>query len=146
MVVMPKAKEKIRLCVDLTHLNKWVRRERFILPAVDQMLAMLTGANFFTKLDATSGFWQVPLIKDSARLTTFITPMIQMLEGCEGAVCHADDILVYAEYLEQHNARLVLKRLRDEGLTLNDKCEFTKGKMMSNLGGIPLTQGRSERS
>ncbi len=71
IVVVPKAKGKIRLCVDLTHLNKWVRRERHILLAVDQMLAMLAGAKVFTKLDVTSGFWQIPLSKESKLLTTF---------------------------------------------------------------------------
>lgn len=129
MVVVPKAQGKIRLCVDLKHLNKWVRRERHILPAVEQTLAMLAGAKVFTKLDATSGFWQIPLSNESSLLTTFITPfwryafnrlpfgilsapehfqrrMLQMLEDCEGVVCHADDILVYGEDMQQHNERL----------------------------------------
>lgn len=59
--------------------------------------------------------------------------MSQMLEGCAGAVCHADDILVYGEDMPQHNERLhqVLKRLK-EGLTLNcEKCEFAKDGIMS---------------
>ncbi|KAI4890398.1 hypothetical protein NFI96_026601, partial [Prochilodus magdalenae] len=60
LVVAPKAQPgEIRFCVDLTHLNKWVRRERHILPAVDHTLAMLSGAKVFTKLNATSGFWQI---------------------------------------------------------------------------------------
>ncbi|KAL7851818.1 hypothetical protein SRHO_G00176030 [Serrasalmus rhombeus] len=156
LVVAPKAQPgKLRLCVDLTHLNKWVRRERHILPAADHTLAMLAGAKVFTKLDATSGFWQIPLSEESSLLTTFITPfgrysfnrlpfgissapehfqrrMSQMLEGCEGAVCHADDIVVYGEDMQQHNARLhkVLQRLREEGLTLNEKCEFAKNSIM----------------
>ena len=58
----------------MTHLNDSVERERLILPAVDKTLARLEGATVFTKLDATSGFWQVPLHKDSQLLTTFITP------------------------------------------------------------------------
>ncbi|KAL7872233.1 hypothetical protein SRHO_G00072160 [Serrasalmus rhombeus] len=75
LVVAPKTQPgKIRLCVDLIHLNKWVRRERHILPAVDHTLAMLAGAKVFTKLDATSGFWQIPLSEESSLLTTFITP------------------------------------------------------------------------
>lgn len=110
----------------------------------------------FTKLDATSGFWQIPLSEESRRLTTFITPfgryafnhlpfgissapedfqrhMWQMLEGCEGVVCHADDIVVYGEDMQQHNERLhrVLRRLEEEGLTLNEKCEFAKDSIMS---------------
>ncbi len=154
IVVVPKAKGKIRLCVDLTHLNKWVRRERHILPAVDQTLAMLAGAKVFTKLDATSGFWQIPLSKESKLLTTFIIPfgryafnrlpfgissapehfqrrISQMLEGCEGVVCHADDI-VYGEDLQKHDERLhcVLKRLQEEGLTLNEKCVFAADNIM----------------
>lgn len=158
LVVVPKPKAKIpvRLCVDLTKLNEWVRRERHILPKVDETLAMLEGAKIFTKLDATSGFWQIPLTEESKLLTTFITPfgryafnrlpfgissapehfqrrMSQMLEDCKGVVCHADDILVYGEDIYQHNERLhqVLKKLEAEGLTLNsEKCEVAKNSMM----------------
>ena len=75
MVVVPKPNGKIRICVDLTRLNENVCRERHILPAVDETLAKLAGARIFSKLDATAGFWQVPLHKDSAPLTTFITPI-----------------------------------------------------------------------
>lgn len=74
MVPIIKPTGKIRICMDLTHLSESVIRERHILPAVDETLAKLEGAKVFTKLDATSGFWQVPLHKDSMRLTTFIIP------------------------------------------------------------------------
>ncbi len=54
----------------------------------------------------------------------------QMLEGCKGVVCHADDILVYGEDIHSHDERLhcVLKRLQEEGLTLNDECVFACSK------------------
>ena len=64
MVVVPKANSKVRICVDLTRLNESVKRERHPLPAVDQTLAQLAGAKVFTKLDANSGFWQIPLSPD----------------------------------------------------------------------------------
>ena len=35
-------------------------RERHPLPAMDQILAQLAGAKLFSKLDANSGFWQIP--------------------------------------------------------------------------------------
>ena len=74
MVVVPKPSGKIRVCVDLTRLNQSVKRERHIMPSVEQSLAQLGGAVMFSKLDANSGFYQVKLDPESALLTTFITP------------------------------------------------------------------------
>ena len=152
MVVVPKPDGNVRICVDLTKLNQSVCRERHILPAVEQTLAQLAGAQVFTKLDANSGFWQIPLSADSALLTTFLTPfgrycfhrlpfgitsapehfqrrMSALLEGIEGVVCMMDDILVYGKNQEEHDERLlkVLQRLEVAGLTLNrQKCEFSQ--------------------
>ena len=161
MVVVPKGNKKVRICVDLTHLNKSVRRERHPLPAVEQSLAQLAGAQVFSTLDANSGFWQIPLDRDSALLTTFITPfgrycfhrlpfgitsapehfqrrMSDILTGLEGVVCMMDDVLVHGQSAEEHNDRLekVLKRLREAGLTLNkEKCRFSQ-KQVKFLGQV----------
>ena len=55
---------------------KWIRvqRERYQLPSVEETLSKLSSARVFTKLDANSGFWQIPLHSDSQLLTTFLTP------------------------------------------------------------------------
>ena len=74
MVVVPKPNGQVHICVDLTRLNDSVCRERPPLPAVDQTLAQLAGAKIFSKLDANSRFWQIPLSPESIPLTTFITP------------------------------------------------------------------------
>ena len=71
--MVPKSDGQMRICVDLTKLNQSVCRERYPLPAVKQILAQLAGDTVFTKLDANSGFWQIPLSPESALLTTFIT-------------------------------------------------------------------------
>lgn len=150
MVVVPKPIKKPCICVDLTRLNDSVCRERHILPAVDETLAQLEGAKVFSKLDVTSGFWQVPLHEESQPLTTFINPfgrycfqrlpfgissapehfqlrISQIITGAKGALCHADDILVYGKDRAEHDERLqeVLKRCEKAGLTLNEKCEFS---------------------
>ena len=70
MVIVPKSKGRVRMCVDLSKLNESVKRERLVLPSVEHTLAQLQGASVFSKLDANSGFWQVPLSKESALLTT----------------------------------------------------------------------------
>ena len=57
MVVVPKKSGSVRICVDLKPLNQSVLREVHPLPKVDETLAQLAGAKFFSKLDANSGFW-----------------------------------------------------------------------------------------
>ena len=60
MVVVPKKSGKVCICIDLKPLNSSVLREIHPLPAVDETLAQLSGAAIFSKLDANSGFWQIP--------------------------------------------------------------------------------------
>ena len=74
MVVVPKPDGRLRICADLTKLNQSVQKKRHPIPSVNHTLAQLGGAKIFLKLDTNSGFWQVHLQKDSALLTTFITP------------------------------------------------------------------------
>ena len=109
----------------------------------------------FSKLDANSGFWQIPLASESAQLTTFITSfgrfcfhrlpfgitsapehfqrrMSELLSGVPGVVCMMEDVLVHGETQHQHDQRLheVLKRMQGAGVTLNaDKCEFSKNSV-----------------
>ena len=62
LVVVPKAnKTDVRLCVDLTQLNKAAKREFHRMSSVDDSLTKLSNARYFTRLDANSGFWQIPL-------------------------------------------------------------------------------------
>ena len=65
MLVVNKKNGGVRICVDLKPLNRCVLREHHPLPKVDEVLAQLTGATTLTKLDANSGFWQVPLSENS---------------------------------------------------------------------------------
>ncbi len=60
--------------MDLKKLNEAVKRERYVLPTADEIIAKLSGATVFSSLDAASGFWQIPLHPESSKLTTFITP------------------------------------------------------------------------
>ena len=75
MVPVMKKNKKPRICVDLTKLNKAVKRERFMLPTLEDVAPNLSGATVFSTIDASSGFWQIPLDASSRRLTTFITPV-----------------------------------------------------------------------
>ena len=61
MVPVPKANGDVRNCVDLRKLNQAVIREKYILPTFDDIIHQLRGSTTFSKLDAQSGFWQLPL-------------------------------------------------------------------------------------
>lgn len=150
MVVAPKSNGDVRICVDLTVLNKSVKRENFPLPRVEETLASLEGSEVFSKMDANSGFWQIELEENSRPYTTFITPfgrfqfkkmpfgisaapeffqrqMSKILRGLEGVECMMDDILVHGKNEREHDNRLekVMKRIEEAGMTLNrKKCQF----------------------
>ena len=76
MVVVPTKAGSVRIYVDIWWLNKSVLRETYPLPKVDKshLHNYIAGATVFSKLDANSDIWQVPLDESSQELTTFITP------------------------------------------------------------------------
>jgi len=145
MVVVPKDSGTVRICVDLKPLNENVLREVHPIPKMDTTLAQLLGATMFSKLDANSGFWQIPLVKESKLLTTFITlferfcfnklpfgissvpeifqrHMNNVLSDLPGVLCHVDDVLVYGKDSAEHESRLqaTLRRIQAAGITLNE--------------------------
>ena len=152
MVVVPKTSGACRICVDLKPLNTNVMREAHPIPKVEEILAKLAGAKIFSKLDANSGFWQIPLAKESRPLTTFITSfgrycfnklpfgissapelfqrrMNEILEWLDGVLCQMDDVLIFGSTQAEHDSRpfAVLNRIEAAGVTLNpEKCEFRK--------------------
>lgn len=144
MVPVIKPIRQVRICVDLKRLNENIKRERFMLPTTDEILAKLTGAKVFTSLDAASGFWQIPLHPESSQLTTFITPfarfyfkilpfgisiapeifqrkMQELLYGLEGVQVYMDDVIVYGAPMQEHDTRLkrVMETMEFAGLRLN---------------------------
>ena len=136
------------------------------MPSVDESLAKLGKSRFFTKLDANSGFWQLPLDEESKLLTTFVTPfgrycfnrlpfcissapeifqrtMSEILIDVEGVICQMDDILVHGADQEEHDRRLraTLHCLQEAGITLNiEKCQFFKTSVKF-LGTVIDEQG-----
>ena len=73
LVVVPKASGGLRVCCDFRELKKAIVRERYVLPEVEDTLDSLNGSKYFAKIDARSGFFQLPLSEECRHLTTFIT-------------------------------------------------------------------------
>ena len=72
IVAVPKPSGAVRIWVDLTKLNESVRRDYYIIPKVEMTLGSIAEGTVYSKLDANSGFHQIMLSNESAKLTTFI--------------------------------------------------------------------------
>jgi hypothetical protein len=61
------------MALDYRALNKLTVPCRYPLPHIDDILDKLGPARFFTKLDAQSGYWQIPMHPDDVHKTAFLT-------------------------------------------------------------------------
>lgn len=167
IVVTPKkGTDKIRMCVDLSHLNKYVRRERYQCPTPAQAVADIAAENakVFTKLDALKGYHQCPLDVESQLLTTFITPfgrfkylrapygissisehynrrMDEAFAGLSGYRRVVDDVVIFDSNEAEHAAhvRQFLQRCAERMITINkDKWEYAKSQV--TFAGFQLSQ------
>lgn len=155
VVIVDKKDGSKRFCVDFRALNKITKANSYPLPLIDDILALLGKAKYFSSLDLKSGYWQV-LVEDNDRektaftchrglfqfnvmpfgLTTapgvFQELMARVLEGLDKfTVAYLDDILIFSETLEEHLAHIqnVFDRLRKHHLKLKlKKCSFLKAE------------------
>jgi transposase InsO family protein len=156
MIVRRKPNGLLRVCMDPRYLNSYLRRATYPLPDVDQVFTKFRGAKFFSKMDLTMGFWQVALDERSSYLCTFSTPygryrylrlpfgispapevfhriVADVIRDLPGVLHFVDDILVWGNTKEEHDARLkiVLDRFAKVDFTFNPaKCTFGKPEVM----------------
>ena len=166
MVPVVKPNGSIRICVDLKRLNNEIEREKYPIPTVEDIVHKLNKSSVFSKLDAKSGFHQIPLDESSAKLTTFITPfgrfyfnrlpfgissapeifqriMENIVGDIDGVICYFDDILIHTKTEKEHKLLLdkVKSKLTEAGLELNEeKCEYFKAEI-NFLGHIVSQNG-----
>ena len=70
MVVDKKDATK-RLCTDFRKLNNISRKSSWPHPVIDDMLATLDKANYFTTLDLKCSYWQIPLNEEERMKIAF---------------------------------------------------------------------------
>ncbi|GFO05976.1 Pol polyprotein [Plakobranchus ocellatus] len=74
LIYRQKANGRLRFCLDPTDLNRDILREHHKTPTLEEILPNLSGAKYFSILDAKCGYWNVVFDKESSRLTTFNSP------------------------------------------------------------------------
>ena len=73
IVVGPKKSGEVRICVDMGKANKAVKREKHLMPTIDDLIADLNGATHLSTRDLSSGYHQLELAPESRFVTTFST-------------------------------------------------------------------------
>ena len=152
IVYQRKSNGKLRICLDPRDLNTAIKREHHVTPTLEDIIPKMSGAKFFSTVDAKCGYWNVRLDEQSSFLTTFNSPygryrfkrmpfglkmsqdifqarIDQLVEGLAGVVAIADDIVIFGATQEEHdeNLRRLLARCREHGLKLNpDKSQISQ--------------------
>lgn len=165
VVIVDKKDGSKRFCVDFRKLNKITKLNSYPLPLIDDMLALLGNAKYFTSLDLKSGYWQVLMEEEDKEKTAFachrglfefnVMPFglsnapavfqelmsIVLQDLDKFAVAYLDDILIYSSSLTDHLSHIqqVFDRLRQHGLKLKlKKCHFLQAE--TNYLGFIINQ------
>lgn len=147
IVLIPKPDGSLRFCNDFRKLNEVSKFDAYPMPRVDELIERLGHARYFSTLDLTKGYWQVPLTDSAKEKTAFVTPdgLFQYLclpFGLHGAPAtfqrlmdivlkphrqyasaYLDDIIIFSDDWKSHlpKVQAVLNSLREAGLTANPK-------------------------
>lgn len=168
IVMVKKIDGSFRFCVDYRRLNKVTVKDSHPLPRTDDTLDALSGSVYFTTVDLSSGYWQVPMHPDDKEKTAFTTgdglyqfkvmpmgltnapPTFQrlmelVLHGLHWSSClvYLDDVIVVGRSFSDHMSNLeqVLSRFQRANLKLKpSKCHFLRSEVCF-LGHIVSRNG-----
>lgn len=169
VLFVPKPNGGLRFCVDYRYLNQSTVKDSHPIPDMRALTDSMRGANVYSALDLCSGFYQIPLSKESRPVTAFSTPlglyqwcvmpmglcnspavfqraMNEVLrEHIKAGYClvYLDDVLIMSPSVEEHAKHLdaVLCALAASNLYCQlPKCHFALGELRY-LGHLVNGQG-----
>ena len=132
------------------------------LPKIDEMVAKLKEARFFSTIDLRSGYYHIGLTRETRTESAFMVPMgkwefkrtpfglsqapvyfqlliDKVLMGCSKfAMSYLDNIIIFSSNEEEHLQHIeeIFKRLERFGLKMKkEKCDFFK-KHIQYLGHL----------
>ncbi len=170
VLLVPKSDGSVRFCINYRPLNAITKRDGYLMPRVDDSLAALKGSNYFSSLDLSSAFWQIPMDEASKDLTSFATPdgtwrynrmpfglmngpaifsrfIDGVLSDLKWTVClvYMDDVLIHTRTMEEHIAamRSIFGRIDAHGLRFKAKKCFICVEKVKFLGHVVSKEGVS---
>jgi hypothetical protein len=73
LVYVRKKNGALRLCQDFRKLNEVTEHDSYPTRPIPSCIEALNGSKWFSCLDMSSGYWQVPMDPEHAHKTAFLT-------------------------------------------------------------------------
>ena len=150
LLMLKKKDGTNRPVVDYRNLNRVTVFDAEPMPNADDIFARLAGSRFYSKMDFSKGYWQIPMSDSDRSKTAFSTPvglyqfrrmpfglqnagatygrmMRKLLENLEATDNFVDDVLTFTNGWERHldELRELFERIRQAKLTVKpSKCHF----------------------
>ncbi len=152
ILFVEKKKNSLRFCMNYWKLNALIKRNRYLILLIDEVLAWIQDSKYLTWLNIIITFNKLHMSSESKDLTTFVTffnvykykvmlfelinesaffqhYINNVLFNCLHKFCqtYLNDILIYSKTLKEHKIHVkeVLEKLREVDLQIDiDKCKF----------------------
>ncbi len=152
ILFVEKKDDSLCFCIDYQKLNALIKRNRYSIFLIDEVLAWIQDSKYLTWLNIIAAFNKLQMSSESENLTTFVTffniykyrimlfelinesaffqhYINDVLFKCLHKFCqtYLNDILIYNKILKKHRTHVkeVLNKLREVDLQIDiDKCEF----------------------
>jgi len=152
ILFIEKKDDNLRFCVNYRKLNALIKRNRYSILLIDEVLAQIQGSKYLTWLNIIVMFNKLRMSIESENLITFVTffdvykykvmlfelineltffqhYINNVLFNCLHKFCqiYLNDILIYSKILKKHRTHVkeMLDKLHEVDLQINiDKCEF----------------------
>ncbi len=152
ILFVEKKDDSFRFCVNYWKLNALIKRNRYSILLINEVLAWIQDSKYLTQLNIIITFNKLHMSSESENLTTFVTffnvykyrimlfeltnesasfqhYINDVLFECLHKFCqtYLNDILIYSKTLKEHRTHVkeVLNKLREVNLQIDiNKCEF----------------------
>ena len=81
IVLVKKKDNTIGFCIDYRKINKICHFDPMPTPLPEYLYSKLSSNKFFSKLDLSKGYWQIPIKEEDRDKTTFVTPDGGLFQG-----------------------------------------------------------------